>query len=103
MTVDLPADTPAPAIPAGVEITGFADERSADVLLVKNEAFRDHWGSADTTPDSFAFYLESKSFRAEFSFVAYVRAEPIGMILAEEDEAYNKAKSVRNLYISQWG
>jgi mycothiol synthase len=49
MTRELSADFRAPAAPDGVEIFGFADDRSADALFVRNEAFRDHWAPVDTT------------------------------------------------------
>jgi len=101
MTRDLSADIPVPASPEGVEIVGFADERSADALLIRNEAFRDHWSPSDTTPESWAFHLRVRAFRPEYTFIAYLDGEPIGLVLAHEYEAYNKAKGIRDLYIPQ--
>jgi hypothetical protein len=59
MTRDLSADIPAPAMPDGITIVGFAEERSADALLIRNEAFRDHCAPSDLTPESWAIYLGS--------------------------------------------
>jgi mycothiol synthase len=103
MTRELSADVPAPASPAGVAITGFTDERSADALLIRNEAFRDHWAPTDATPESWEFHLAVGAFRPEYSFIAYLDGEPTGLVLAHEYEAYNKAKGIRDLYIPQVG
>src|SRR6266702_3536193 len=37
--------------PADVEIVRFTAERSNDALLVRNEAFREHWGSTEQTEE----------------------------------------------------
>lgn len=101
MTRDLSADLPGPATPDGVAIVGFADERSADALLIRNEAFRDHWASSDLTPESWTFYLAARAFRPEYTFIAYLDGEPAGFVMTAEYEAYNKAKGIRDLYIPQ--
>ena len=101
MTRDLSADLSQPELPEGVEFAGFSDANSADALFVRNEAFRDHWSPSDTTPESWAFHLRLRTFRPEYSFIAYLDGEPIGLVLAHEYEAYNKAKGIRDLYIPQ--
>lgn len=103
MTRDLSGDIPAPVTPDGVVIVGFADERSADALLVRNESFRDHWAPSDLTPESWAFHLGLRAVRPEYSFIAYLNGEPAGLVMAREYEAYNKAKGIRDLYIPQVG
>lgn len=103
MTRDLAADVPVSEIPDGVEIFGFADDRSADALFVRNEAFRDHWAPVDTTDESWAFHLASRAFRPQYSFIAYLQGEPVGLVLASEYQAYNEAKGIRDLYIPQIG
>lgn len=103
MTRDLSADVLPPVLPDGVEIAEFSESRSADALLIRNEAFRDHWAPDETTPESWAFHLGVRAFRPEYSFVAYRSGEPAGLILAHEYEAYNKAKGIRDLYIPQVG
>lgn len=103
MTRNLSADIPALATPDGVVIVGFADERSADALLVRNESFRDHWAPSDMTPQSWAFHLGIRAFRPEYSFIAYLNGAPAGLVMAHEYEAYNKAKGIRDLYIPQVG
>lgn len=103
MTRDLSADVRPPVTPIGVEIAGFTDERSADALLVRNESFRDHWAPSDMTPESWAFHLAVSAFRPEYSFISYLDGEPTGLVMAQEYEAYNKAKGIRDLYIPQVG
>jgi ribosomal protein S18 acetylase RimI-like enzyme len=101
MTRDLSAGIRPPVTPDGLEIVRFADERSADALLVRNESFRDHWAPSDMTPESWAFHLGLRAFRPEFSFIAYLNGEPAGLVMAHEYEAYNNAKGIRDLYIPQ--
>jgi mycothiol synthase len=103
MTRDLSADVLPRVVPDGVEITEFTDERSADALLIRNDAFRDHWAPTVMTPERWAFHLGVRAFRPEYSFVAYLNGEPTGLILAQEYEAYNKATGIRDLYIPQVG
>jgi len=40
--------------PADIEIVGFTPERSGDALLIRNESFRDHWGSTEHTAETWA-------------------------------------------------
>jgi mycothiol synthase len=103
MTRDLSADVLPPVAADGVDIAEFAAERSADALLIRNDAFRDHCSPADTTPESWAYQLGVRAFRPEYSFVAYLNGEPASLILAHEYEAYSKAKGIRDLYIPQVG
>lgn len=103
MTRDLSGDLPAPAPPEGVAIVSFAEERSADALLIRNDAFRDHWASSDQTPESWAFHMAVRAFRPGYSFLAYLGGEPAALVLAQEYEAYNKATGLRDLYIPQVG
>lgn len=99
MMCDLSRDLDEPTIPKGVSITGLTPDRHADALLVRNEAFRDHWASDDQTPESWAFALASRTFRPKFSFIAYLDGDPVGLVRADEYEAYNEAKGTRDLYV----
>lgn len=103
MTRDLSAEIPAPVLPKGVAIAGLTDERSAEALMIRNEAFRDHWAPSDLSPETWAFYLAARALRPEYSFIAYLDGEPTGLVIAHEYDAYNKAKGVRDLYIPQVG
>ncbi|HET7018481.1 MAG TPA: GNAT family N-acetyltransferase [Streptosporangiaceae bacterium] len=99
MMLDLSAELPARALPAGVDVAGFTPERSADALLVRNEAFRDHWGSTEVTPESWEYHTSIGAFRPALSLVAYSEGEPIGFVMAHEYEAYNEKTGTRDVYI----
>lgn len=86
--------------PAGVEILPLIPERSGQALLIRNEAFRDHWGSTETSAESWAHFLSSHTFRPDFSFVAYDHGEPAGVIISHEYEGVAAATGVRDLYIA---
>jgi mycothiol synthase len=99
MTCDISHGVTHVAEPSGVRIAGFTPGSAADALLVRNEAFHDHWDSTETTPDSWTHFLAYSAFRPAFSFVAYARSEPVGVIISHEYEAYNEVAGVRDLYI----
>jgi len=103
MTRDLSAAIPAAIIPAGVEISGYAPERAEHALLVRNESFRDHWESTETSTQSWARFLASPAFRPGLSFLAYEGSEPLGMLISREHDAYNRATGHRDLHIALVG
>jgi GNAT superfamily N-acetyltransferase len=77
MTRDLSAPLSDAPAPAGVEIVGFTPDRSEHARLIRNEAFRDHWGSTEITADSWAQFMVISAFRPAFSFPAYAGGEPV--------------------------
>jgi GNAT superfamily N-acetyltransferase len=100
MTIDLSQplrEVPAPS--SEVEIAGFTPERSQDARLVRDESFRDHWGSTETTAEGWAHTTASQAFRPACSFVAYEAGDPLGVILAFEYEAFFEATGIRDLFI----
>ena len=103
----VPRDDPGPVGGgrAGAATGGRRDppahpERSGQALLIRNEAFRDHWGSTETSAESWAHFLSSHTFRPDFSFVAYDHGEPAGVIISHEYEGVAAATGVRDLYIA---
>lgn len=84
-------------------ITGFTPARSEDARLVRNEAFRDHWESTDMSADEWEHYNAMRAFRSAYSFVCYLAAEPVGMIVSSEYEVFNETIGRRDLYISMVG
>lgn len=100
MTIDL--SQPLPEVPSaspGVEIVGFTPERSQDARLVRDEAFRDHWGTTETTAEGWAHMTGTRAFRPACSFLAYDAGEPLGVILSFEHDAFLQATGIRDLYI----
>ncbi|MGN6795645.1 MAG: GNAT family N-acetyltransferase [Streptosporangiaceae bacterium] len=89
--------------PAGIQIVPLTADRSADALLVRNEAFRDHWGSADLTPQEWAHFSNYPAYKPELSFLAYDGAEPLGVVISHEYDEYNQVAGRRDLYIALVG
>jgi mycothiol synthase len=99
MRMDLSKLAPGKPLPEGVRIVGFSPEVSEAARQVRNEAFRDHWGSTDSTPETWAHFMGLESFRPEFSYLAYADDQAVGVLLSSESEATTKATGVRDLYI----
>jgi GNAT superfamily N-acetyltransferase len=98
MTRELAAPMPKISEPPGIEILGWEPERSADARFIRNEAFRDHWGSTEWTVQGWEHLMGSAAFRPEFSFVAYSEVEPVGVVVCQEYEVDPAAKG-RDLYV----
>jgi mycothiol synthase len=103
MIRDLSAVIPQAVIPAGVQITGYTPDMSEHARLVRNEAFRDHWGSTETSVKHWVYFLSSSAFRPEFSFLAHAGSEPLGMLISRESDTYRNRTGRRDLYISLVG
>lgn len=99
MTRDLSGALPEISIPAGIEVVRFTAERSQDALLVRNESFRDHWGSTDETAESWAHFTAYQAFRPALSFLAYAGGEPLGLIIGHEYDAHADATGTRDFSI----
>jgi mycothiol synthase len=103
MVRDLSAAIAEAVVPAGVQIAGYQPEMAEHARLVRNESFRDHWGSTETPAQIWAYFLASDAFRPGFSFLAYKGSEPLGMLLSYEYQAYNAKTGHRNLHIALVG
>jgi mycothiol synthase len=100
MTCDLSAALPPCPEPAGVQIVSFTPDRSDDAHLIRNEAFRDHWGSAETTAEDWEHFIGYHAFRPAFSLLAYDGSEPLGVLIGHEYDSYTQATGRRELYIA---
>jgi mycothiol synthase len=104
MTADLAAPGPPCRDPDGYEIRAFTPERAADALAVRNDSFRDHWGSVPSSADKWARMMAQAAFRPAMSFIAYSAAgEPAGIVLCEEWDADTAATGRRDLYVATVG
>src|SRR5262245_35058619 len=103
MTAELANDSRPAATPTGIQIVPVSAERSADALLVRNEAFRDHWGSADLTPQEWAHFSNYPAYRPGLSFLAYDGTEPLGVVISHEYDEYNRLAGRRDLFIALVG
>lgn len=100
MVRDLSQPVPEAVVPPGVRITGYTPDLADAALLVRNESFRDHWGSTDVTAENWAHSLAQRAFRARFSFLAHDGPEPLGLLISHEYDAYNEKLGRRDLYIA---
>lgn len=103
MVLDLAEFSPLPqtAAPAGVQVLPYSPERSEDGRLIRNEAFQDHWGMTESTPETWGMIVRGSSFRPELSWFAYTEDdEPLAVVLAEEQQAHFEATGKRDLYIA---
>jgi mycothiol synthase len=103
MVRDLSAPIAAAVVPAGVQIVGYRPDMAEHARLVRNESFRDHWDSTETSAETWTYFLASKGFRPRFSFLAYEGSEPLGMLMSHEHEAAATVTGRRELYIALVG
>ncbi len=90
-------------LPDGTRIAGYADDLSEPARQVRNEAFRDHWGSAQSTAETWQHFVGHERFRPAFSFLAYVGDKPVGVLIAHEYDAFRQATGRRECYIAVVG
>lgn len=69
MERDMTVPLPEPAEPA-LPVQAFDAEHAESTRLAKNDAFRDHWGSLENSPQRWAQFIEGKAFRSELSTIA---------------------------------
>jgi len=103
MVRDLSAAIPQAVILPGVQVTGYTPDMADHARLVRNEAFRDHWDSTETSAEAWAYFLATSAFRPAYSFLAYAGSEPIGMVISCEYDAYQARTGRRELYIALVG
>jgi mycothiol synthase len=103
MVRDLSQPIAAAVIPDGLAITGYQPDMAEHARLIRNESFRDHWGSTETSPQSWAHFLASSAFRPGLSFLAYQGSEPLGMLISREHDGYNSATGHRDMHIALVG
>lgn len=86
----------------GFEFIAHRPEVDAEALAVKNEAFKDHWGTSPSSAEQWrSAFAGSASFRPDLSFLA-VHADTravAGLIMAKHYEADSAATGVRDVYI----
>ncbi len=100
MSRDLGADLPEAAMPDGIRIVGYSADLSEAARQIRNEAFRDHWGSTETTAQSWQHMVGSEAFRPNFSFVAYRGGDAQGVLIAHDYDAFTAATGRREPYIA---
>jgi mycothiol synthase len=103
MSRDLTAAVPDGPLPEGTRIAGYTADLSQAARQVQDEAFRDHWGSTQTSAESWQHFVGHESFRLGFSFLAYLGDNPAGVLIAHEYDAFRQATGRRECYIATVG
>jgi mycothiol synthase len=103
MSRDLAGPVPGGQLPDGVRIAGYTADQSDTAWRIKDEAFRDHWGSTPETAESWQHSVGHERFRPEFSFLAYLGEAPAGVLIAHEYEAFRQATGRRECYLAAVG
>ncbi|WP_043619816.1 GNAT family N-acetyltransferase [Nonomuraea candida] len=95
-----PPDLPAIATPPGVSIVAWSPELDGGARHVRNESFRDHWGTVPHTPASWAVHVTGPAgFRPECSFVALARGRAVGVLITHSSGARGARDGVRLAWI----
>jgi mycothiol synthase len=94
MAADLTTAGLSAPVPAGVQVVTLTAELADDARLVRNEAF------GEMTPGEWAHFLSYNAFRPAFSYLAYDGAEPLGVLIGREYDAYTELTGILDLYIA---
>ncbi|MET9232426.1 GNAT family N-acetyltransferase [Lentzea sp. NPDC003310] len=91
-------------IPPGYEVVPFDMTRSDEVRLVCNEAFAQHWGSVERSPQEWAAsFTDNKRFAPASSFLALHDGAVVGFVLARHYPVVEELTGVRELWIGDVG
>jgi mycothiol synthase len=81
MRIDLSAELPSPAFPAGVELRSFV--RGQDELMLTglvNDVFSEHWGEGEHTLEAIRAELAMPPFAADLLLFAEKDGQPVGYV-----------------------
>jgi mycothiol synthase len=100
MEHSLGAAIPATGIPEGLAVEAWTPETDAEFFLIRNESFKDHWGSAPMTPDSWKNRITNHTFQPETTFLLrdVGTGAPAGMIVTLHWEADTAATGFRDAH-----
>jgi ribosomal protein S18 acetylase RimI-like enzyme len=88
MRINFDSEPASPTTPAGVVIRRIDMERELlDVAAVHNEAFRDHWGHTEESPQSLveAWRREAAGQRSDFNYVAVADGAIAGYVACQDN------------------
>lgn len=70
MERDMTAPAPIVSTPDGITVVAYSQHRAMDALAARNDAFRDHWGSLPSQPESWLQFVGGPFIRPDLSRVA---------------------------------
>jgi ribosomal protein S18 acetylase RimI-like enzyme len=88
MRIEFDGEPASPAIPAGIVIRRIDMERELlDIAAVHNEAFRDHWGHTEESPQSLVeeWRKETAGQRPDFNYVAMADGAIAGYVVCQDN------------------
>jgi mycothiol synthase len=85
---------PPPPLPAGLEVKPAEPAHRRGVWEADVEAFRDHWGTPDTSEAAFERFVQESAQRLDLWQVAWAGDEVAGHVLVAVDEDENAALGV---------
>ena len=91
---------PEPHVPAGLRFEAWSEANDEDFRMIRNESFRDHWGSDPIAPETWKNRVANRNFQPEVSFLLRdeVSGAPAGMLLTQYWEADTIATGVRDAH-----
>lgn len=104
MERDMGAAVPAVPAPAEVALVPYTHDRDDDARLARNDAFRDHWGSLPSQPETWGKFVGGAFFRPDLSRLAVTSDGTIvGFCLASVNEDDWVALGASSAYIDLIG
>lgn len=103
MQRDLSAPLEDVASPDGVDLVPYSPDRSEDVRLARNDAFRDHWGSLPSTAERWSKFVDGPFLRPDLSTLAVRDGRVVAFCLASVNEEDWAALGAPNTYIDLIG
>lgn len=103
MERDLSAPIPERTAPEGTELVTYRPELAEAARVARNDAFRDHWGSLATTPDSWRAFVAGPFLRSDLSSVVIEGERIIAFCLASVNEDDWTALGASHAYIDLIG
>lgn len=104
MERDMSVAAPEVAAPADARIVPYTHDRDDDARVARNDAFRDHWGSQSSHPDSWAKFVGGAFFRPDLSRLAVdPDGEVVGFCLVSVNEDDWAAMGASSAYIDLIG
>lgn len=104
MLRDMSESLPTVTAVEGITVVEYSHDRDEDARLARNDAFRDHWGSLPSQPETWAKFVGGPFFRADLSRLAVdADGEIVGFSLASVNEDDWEALGATNSYIDLIG
>jgi mycothiol synthase len=96
-------DLPQPDFPPGVEVRPVRDDHLREIFEVEVEAFSDHFGGIDDTPEAFQRMVNDPRRDTSLWVVAWHGGEIVGQSLNRINRAENEALGLRRGWVNAVG